>query len=278
MLALWISCVILFFSSSVGVHCGSWYCWYWCRVLCWRDLPPLLQLCLVHCLHATLEILNHVFYHQLAPYFKHAICRWYLWCWIWYYWICSRSRAQWAPNVLSVPASLLSIHFIFRVSCFALLLLFSFSFSPWVSVIGTLMCAWLCSRAFLSFVSWLVSNCLHFLVLDVDFLLPWLFHWSWHATWTRDAASWRFHCATLQHHSVIIYRFLFYTCIFLVSCRYVSYVLNICFPIIYFSRLKACKNLTRNLDLWHLFISKCLDSVYQQRGQSNWNKINLWTK
>jgi len=154
----------------------------------------------------------------------------------------------------------------------------SFSFSPWVGVIGTLMCAWLCSRAFLSFVSWLVSNCLHFLVLDVNVLLPWLFHWSWHATWTRDAASWRFHCATLQHHSVIIYRFLFYTCIFLVSCRYVSYVLNICFPIIYFSRLKACKNLTRNLDLWHLFISKCLDSVYQQRGQSNWNKINLWTK
>lgn len=103
---------------------------------------------------------------------------------------------------------LLNINFISRVSC--LHYYFLFSLSPCVAIIDTLMYVWLCLLAFLSFVSWLVSNCLPALVLDVDFLLSLLpvcalFHWFWHATWTLwDAASWVFHCTTLQHHLIIM--------------------------------------------------------------------------
>jgi hypothetical protein len=226
MLALWsVVWSFSFHQVSVCTVAGCWYCWYWCLVLCWRDQPHLLQLCLVHSWHATLEILNDVFYRQLPHILKYISSVGEIFGdGVWYYLLYSCSRVQCAPNLLLVPVSILSIHFIFRISCFALLFLFSFSLIL-CSCHRYTMHSWLYLLAFLSFVSWLVSNCLHFPVLDVDFLLPrlrvWtLFHWSWHATWTlQDAASWCFHCATLQHHLVTVYPF--FICIFLVLCRYV---------------------------------------------------------
>jgi hypothetical protein len=129
MFALWsVVWSFSFHQVSVCTVAGCWYCWYWCLVLCWRDQPHLLQLCLVHSWHATLEILNDVFYRQLPHILKYISSVGEIFGdGVWYYLLYSCSRVQCAPNLLLVPVSILSIHFIFRISCFALLFLFSFS-------------------------------------------------------------------------------------------------------------------------------------------------------